>query len=269
MYRQLPGISTQTSSHTLRNNICRLGNPRDMAAASAHLRNYAVAEMIGLIGILDSHPKIKKRPTIQRGAAAFQQCLGTQDNHFSHVVPSNLLLNDLLMTSLFETATARNTVERIFGMGVMAPDNWAELNTFSQRPAEQNRADNISERFSTGDGLVAAFEKAARAAVDKGKWEGSGKHQHNRTSLIDYVDTFYQKVWQPEAIESYENALTHLGGKLVATAESGDSGASAKIKQRIEIVELQLERTISNPIRPVDAVRNVLAATQGETWKNA
>lgn len=265
--RSFPSATIQSNSHLLRNNICRLESPKIMAEVSGYLRNVAVGEILGLIGVLDSHPKIKGTPTIHRGAAAFQQCAGMRDNHFSHVAPSNLMINGAKITTLFTSRTGKAVVERIFGMGVMAPDNWAELNTYSIMPAEQNRADSLSERYSTGFGLVAALESTAALAAHDGKWDGTGKHQHNRTSLDDYVRHFYYKGWKPAATQAYEKALTHLSGQLAASDDSPNEDRSARLRQRIEIVDTQLALLESDSINLSETTRNILIATEAETWK--
>ena len=47
MPRLFPPNNVQVHSQRLRNEICRLANPVQMAEVSSHLRNFAVAEVIG------------------------------------------------------------------------------------------------------------------------------------------------------------------------------------------------------------------------------
>jgi hypothetical protein len=127
-----------------------MNEPKLMAEVSSHLRNYNVGETIALIGFLDSHPQIKKRPLFCRGKAVFQQARGTRTNPFAHVLPCNLLIDAHPMSSYFSTMPAKALIEGMFGMGKKAPDDWPALNTFSAAPREQNITDNIAERFSAG-----------------------------------------------------------------------------------------------------------------------
>jgi hypothetical protein len=265
--RQLDSSQVQKSVRHLNNFLCRHRTPTELAQVSSHRRNYSVAEMIAVLGQLDSHPTIKSRPTVARDAAAFQQMKGSTDNHFSHVAPCNILLNGRMLTTFFSTPKAQQMIRRIFGGGLLAPDNWNELGTFSQQPAEQNRTDCIVEKFKTSHGLVAAFESTLQAAAASGKWQGSGKHQHNRTSLIDFVEQFQRHVWRPAAEEAYETALTDLKGQLVAAKSSSAESRAKLLAQRIEIVEVQLLALVQNPINPSNATYNVLQDTAGEVWK--
>lgn len=267
MNRIFPPVTIQANSHSLRNNLCRLGTPKLQAEVSSHLRNFAVAEVIALIGILDSHPKIKGPPTIVRAGASFQQCSGTRDNPFCHVAPSSLLLNGTLMSSFFRSSRAQSAIARIYGMGVMAPDDWAELNAFDGVPAEQNRADNVSERYSTSSGLVAAFERTAANAARQGKWDASGTRRHNRSSLEDFVHLHYYRTWKPGAIEAYHASLTHLSGQLAAAIESGNAARTARLRQRIEVVHSQRAVLIEELISTSEATNNMLTATALESWK--
>jgi hypothetical protein len=249
------------------NFLCRQSSPQELARSSSHLRNYAVAEMIAVMGHLDSHPSIKSRPVVGRDGAKFQQMGGTNANHFSHVAPCNILLDGKLLTHYFATSKAQGMIERIFGMGVTAPEDWRQSGSFSHAPAEQNRTDCIVERFKTNDGLVAAFEATLRAAAASGKWQGTGAHQHNPSSLSDYVEHFQRIVWRPAAEEAYQTALTDLSGQLVTAKSSSADDRARVLEQRIEIVDAQLQDLIQNPIHPSEATFNVLRDTAGEVWK--
>ena len=267
LYRDFAPVSDQTSVHYLANVLCRKPTPGMMSATSSHLRNYGVAEIIGLVGTLDSHPSLKNRPVFSRGKAAFQQGQGTTQNHFSHVVPSNLLLNGKLLTTYFRTTRAESMVRRVLGMGVMAPDDWAELKSFELEPRQQNITDNIAERFAHNDGLVSAFESTVQAAAGSGRWDGSGKPNYNRSSLVDFVITHYTDTWTPQATEAYESALTRLGAQLTAAKKEGADERAARYRVRIGLVEAQLGVLQTETLNASGAVQNVLTATAGETWK--
>jgi hypothetical protein len=73
MARLFPPSDIQTHSQRLRNEICRLASPVQMAEVSSHLRNFAVAEVIGFIAMLDGHPKILARPAGKRPAWLFSR----------------------------------------------------------------------------------------------------------------------------------------------------------------------------------------------------
>ena len=266
-YRDFASVSDQTSVHYLANVLCRKPTPGMMSATSSHLRNFAVAEVIGLVGTLDSHPSLKKCPIFSRGKAAFQQGQGTTKNHFSHVAPSNLLLDGKLLTMYFGTIRAESMVRRVLGMGVMAPDDWADLQSFELEPRQQNITDNIAERFAHNDGLVCAFESTAQAAAHSGRWDGSGKPNHNPSSLVDFVITHYKNTWTPQATAAYESALTRLGAQLTDAQREGHDERAARYRVRIECVEAQLAVLQTETLNAAGAVRNVLAATIGETWK--
>ena len=64
-----------------------------MARVSSHLRNFAVAEIVGYIALLDGHPRILGQPIVETGPAQDQQAQGTVRNPFSHAIPSDMLLN--------------------------------------------------------------------------------------------------------------------------------------------------------------------------------
>ena len=265
--RQLGTTTTQRAVRDKINLLCRPTSPTTLAQQSSHRRNYSVAEMIAVLGQLDSHPSFKSRPTVARQGARFQQMSGRTDNHFAHVAPCNFLLIGKLLTEFFATSKAQEMIKRIFGGGVMAPDDWLRLGTFSHEPAEQNRTDCIVERYKSDDGLAAAFESTLRAAAASGKWQGSGVHQHNRSSLNDYVEQYQRTVWRPAAEEAYETALTDLSGQLVAARSSSSASRTRLLEQRIEIVEVQLQELVQNPINPSAASFNVLRDTAGEIWR--
>lgn len=249
------------------NAICPMSDPQRMAATSSHLRNFVVGEAIAMLGVLDSHPLIRKRPAIEKSKAIFQQARGTRMNPFAHVAPCTLLIDSKPMTNYFSTTSAKIAVERIFGMGLKAPDNWKELESFPISPQEHNIADNIAERFSSNDGLAAAFETTANQAVSKGRWDGSGKARLNSSALVDYVETHYQGFWRPLATRAYELALGHLEGQLTATRAEGNDEESAIVDARISVIQTQLDVLKTDTFNAGEVVRNVLAATEKELWQ--
>lgn len=267
MSRKMPPVSEQAASQSLRNNICRLESPEFQAKVSAHLRNCAVAEAIALVGMLDGHPRFKRAPAVGRGKAAFQQCKGTIDNPFCHVVPCNLLLDGEHISTFFTTPRAEAVVARIFGMGVMAPLDWAELNTFSVSPAQQNRADSIAERFGSGTGLVAAFEATASNAVGSCKWDGSGRGNHTRASLENLVRHHYGATWAPRAIEAYRNAIAYLSCRRAAAARAYDKQGMAVLGTRIGIGEVQRDFLLHGRVDFSEVINNVFVAAEMEGWR--
>ena len=266
MTRQQGSAETRANVQTLRNNLCRLGSPELMARVSGHLRNFAVAEIVATLGVLDSHPHIKGRPKVGVSGAAFQQTTGTHPNPFTHVAPSNLLLNEQNLTEFFNTRKARAHVERVFGMGVMAPTDWAESPAFLQNPGQLNKADHSVEHFGVDSGLVAAFEHTAAAALAVGTWNASSKHQHDASSLVEYVGAHYRQSWKPKAVVAYEQALSRMGTDLSLARNAGDDVRKARTQHRIDLVSLQLEELLTNTPSFSGAVENVLAATAEERW---
>jgi len=83
------------------------------------------------------------------------------------LVPCNLLLDGDTLLRYYRTQQATDYVRRVFGMGVMAPDDWEDMETFTFDPRQQNIVDNIAERFQLGDGLVDSFVSCVEEAVNK------------------------------------------------------------------------------------------------------
>ena len=266
MPRSFPPADVQAHSHRLRNEICRLATPVERAQVASHLRNFAVAEVIGFIAILDGHPRIVQRPTLQKAAAAFQQTKGARANPMTHAIPSNLLLNGDHLIRHFHSVEARKALERVFGMGTMAPADWETSGAFEQAPRENNVVDNLTERHRFNDGLVGAFEECGKAAVARGLWDGSGKRRHNLAALTQFIQNIYDSTWVPRARAAYNVARLHLATQLRETDPSM-SARTKLLEHRRTILDAQsrvLEREVA--ISP-EAARNVWKFTSGETWK--
>lgn len=265
MMRQQGSAEVKKQKTFLTDQLCRLSSPQLMARVSGHLRNCAVAEIIATLGVLDSHPRVKGRPRVSVAGAAFQQMTGTHTNPFTHVAPSNLLLNGKKLTEFFTSRKAQALVERVFGMGVMAPHDWSDLATFPLSPGQLNRADSTVERFGVDTGLVAAFEITA-AAVEPGTWDASSRRQHNASSLLDHAVTYYRGAWKPNAIMAYDHALTRMSTDLSLARKAGDGARQAAVQHRIELVDLQLTELRTNTPKIADLVQNVISATSDEQW---
>jgi hypothetical protein len=250
----------QLRTKFLRSTLCRLGTPNDMAAVSSHLRNYAVAETVGLLGTLDSHPKISAIPIIARTGAQFQQVHGTADNHFAHVAPSSLNLNGKPLHAMFSTQSARDHIERIFGMGVMAPPDWQSLGTYLQVPAVQNRTDVTAESHHSSGGLVAAFESMCQVAANSGRWLGNGKHQHNKTSLADYIEQNFNAVWKPAALAAYAGAQA----SIAARSSTGTTAA-----HQVSLLAVQLSTLRTARFDYGEIAQSVLDSTVNEQWNES
>jgi hypothetical protein len=267
MDRTFPSITDQSNSRILRNDICRLATPERMAEVSSHLRNFAVAEVIGVLGLLDGHPRLKGRPGVQRGPAAFQQVSGQRPNPLTHVAPSNLLLKGENLSAYMKAPRATALIERIFGMGVMAPDNWDALGSFDNEPVQLNITDNITEGFAKGNGLVAAFERTAAAAVAAGRWDGSGQRRHNLLTLPPFIEHLFHEVWKPGALAAYQAARGHLEVKLREAQAAKNKEREAKLRGRLKLVGIQTDLLRADTARLDEAARNVLAALAGERWR--
>ena len=265
MSRLFPPSNIQANSQRLRNEICRLATPAQMAEVSSHLRNFAVAEVIGFIALLDGHPAIAGTVAVQKGPAAFQQTKGTTSNPLAHAVPSDMLLNGDSLVDLYHSAEARNALERVFGMGVMAPDDWESQLLFQQTPRQNNIVDAIAERHHYGGGLVEAFKQCGESAVSKGRWDGTGKRRHDFASLTNFIAEIYQGTWVPRARAAYTGARSHFSAQIVL-ARNSSAQRLKLLEQRLEILEAQIgvfERETS--ISP-EAARNVWKFTAAETW---
>jgi len=236
-----------------------------MAEVSSHLRNFAVAETIGFIGMLDGHPRIIGQPTVQKGPARFQQAHGKTENPLAHAIPSDMLLNGDSLIGFYRSAEARTALERVFGMGVMAPEDWEKQTNFSFQPKQQNIVDTITERHQYGAGLVEAFKACGEAAVRRGIWDGCGKRRHDLNSLSKYVADIYRSTWVPGARSAYTRARSHFATQLVL-ARNADPQRLKTLEQRLDILEVQItvferETTISP-----EAAQNVWKFAAAETW---
>src|SRR5271165_1495392 len=136
MPRSFAPTTIQTNSYRLRNEICRLSDPIQMAEVSSHLRNFAVAEAIGFVALLDGHPGIVTRPAVQTARAQSQQAQGTAANPFTHAIPSDMLLDGARLVGFYRSDQARSALERVFGMGVMAPEDFEAQGTFPHGPVQ-------------------------------------------------------------------------------------------------------------------------------------
>lgn len=265
MIRSFPSAQLQQNSIRLRNEICRLGSPKLMAEVSSHLRNFAVAEVVGFIGMLDGHPGIHGAPAARKGPAAFQQVQGTTENPLAHAIPSDLLLQGKSLASFYKTEQARNALERVFGMGVMAPEDWEKAGSFTQDPRQNNVVDTIAERHHYSDGLVAAFEACAKAAVAEGSWCASGKRKHDLGSLDRFIAGIYEKAWVPAARLAYRSASLHF---TVQMQEVGTTNADRLkvLQQRLEIVQAQLQILEKEKKISPEAAKNVWKFAATENW---
>jgi hypothetical protein len=265
MARFFPPNNVQAASHQLRNEICRLSNPESMAEVSSHLRNFAVAEVIGFIAMLDGHPRIIGQPVVREGPARFQQARGKTENPLAHAIPSDMLLNGDSLVKLYRSAEARTALERVFGMGVMAPEDWEKQNTFAHEPRQLNVVDTISESHQYGAGLVEAFKACGEAAVRKGVWDGSGKRRHDLNSLTKFIAEIYGSTWVPGARSAYMRARSHFAAQL-ALARNSNPQRLRMLQQRCDILNAQFrvferETTISP-----EAAKNVWKFVAAETW---
>lgn len=265
MARSFPSSTIQGHSQRLRNEICRLATPLQMAEVSSHLRNFAVAEAAGFIALLDGHPAILGKPAVAKARAAFQQTQGTTANPLAHAIPSDMLLNGGSLAGFYHSEAARNALERVFGMGVMAPQDWEDQGTFPSQPRQNNIVDAIAERHHYGGGLVDAFKTCGEAAVANGVWDGSGKRRHDFSSLAPFIASIYENTWVPKAGAAYRAARAHLARQIAGAGDS-DPARRKVLEQRRDILDAQIavferERRIS-----MEAARNVWKFAAGEVW---
>jgi hypothetical protein len=237
-----------------------------MAEVSSHLRNFAVAEVIGFIALLDGHPKIIGAPTVQKARAAFQQAQGTAANPMTHAIPSDMLLNGDSLVNLYHTDEARRALQRAFGMGVMAPEDWENQAAFQHQPRENNIVDVIAERHRQGGGLVDAFRTAAEAAVAKGSWDGSGKRRHDLESSIRFITQVYSSTWVPHARAAYSAARSHFAAQLILARNSNPQRLNL-LEHRREILETQIRVFEKETNISPEAAKNVWKFAAAETWK--
>lgn len=266
MSRLFPTSTIQAHSQRLRNEICRLATPAEMARVSSHLRDFAVAEVIGFIALLDGHPRILGQPAVQKAPAKFQQVQGTTQNPLAHAIPSNMLLNGDNLVSFYSSAQARNALERTFGMGVMAPQDWEEQGAFPYAPRQNNVVDTRGEYHHYGGGLVDAFKACGEAAVTKGVWDGSGRRRHDLTSLTRFIAGIYESTWVPRARLAYLSARSHYAAQIADPKNSQPQRLSL-LKQRRDILEEQFAIFERETMISPEAARNVWKFAASETWK--
>jgi hypothetical protein len=256
----------QANSQKLRNQLCRLDSPIAMAKASSHMRNFAVAELVGYIAFLDGHPNIVGRPVVRTGPAQFQQARGTVDNPFAHVVPCAMLLNGDKLVDFYQSLQARQQLERAFGMGVMAPDDWAKQGTFKDgNPIQHNIVDSATEGHHRDRGLVAAFGQCGEAAVNRSVWDASGNRVHNLGSLGSFIDDIYGRIWIPAARSAYTAALSHYGAQL-SVARNTNPQRLKILELRRNISEAQYEAFEQDKHIAPEAALNIWKSTVAEKW---
>jgi len=236
-----------------------------MAEVSSHLRNFAVAEAIGFIGMLDGHPKITRTASVQKARAAFQQARGSAANPMAHAIPCDMLLNGDSLASLYRTDEARQALQRVFGMGVMAPDDWIRQEAFRHQPRQNNIVDSIVERHRYGGGLVDAFQTSGEGAVRKGIWDGSGKRRHDLQSLTRFIAEIYENTWVPNARAAYNGARSHFSVQI-ALARTSNTEEQQLLEHRTEVLETQIRVFEKETRVSPEAAKNVWKFASAETW---
>jgi hypothetical protein len=196
---------------------------------------------------------------------AFQQTKGTSLNPLAHASPSNILLNGDSLVAFYQSNEARNALQRVFGMGVMAPDDWEKLAPFQHSPHENNIVDAIAERHHYGGGLVEAFEACGAAAVEKGVWDGSGTRKHDVASLGKFIDSVYESTWVPRARAAYLAARSHFAAQLIAVHSAPPR--RRVLEQRRDILEAQIRVFEKETVISAEAARNVWKFAATEAWK--
>jgi hypothetical protein len=244
-----------------------------MASVSSHLRNYNSARLIGFLGILDSHPEIKGMPLVSTSPAKYQQTQGTTLNPFTHVTPCHLLLNKKDIKDFFNSTKAKSVIDTIFSMGVMAPNNWRDLDGFklneteNMKPSQVNIVDNLNEKYHHNDGLVNALVVTTSKAVKYGSWEASGVHQHNSSSLEDFIYQHYYYYWKPYALGAYAITSNNLQEKQQQAKKSNSQDQTDIIQQRIDIIDEQRKVLQEGTVNIKEIVRTLISDTVDEKWE--
>ncbi len=244
----------------------RFTTPQQMAEVSSHLRNFAVAEVIGFIAMLDGHPEIVGEPTAQKAAAGFQQTKGTAANPLAHAVPYKATrlspFNSIFETTLFSRGRCRKAGWSSQSCGAITPipnTRWRA----SRASAEW--LDAIAERHRYGDGLVKAFEACGEAAVERGAWDGSGERKHDLASLTTFIGAIYESTWVPRARAAYFAARSYFANQL-NVARSANSARLSVIEHRRDILEAQVRILENETAISPEAARNVWRFAATETW---
>ncbi len=176
-----------------------------------------------------------------------------------------MLLNGDSLVALYHSAEARDALQRVFGMGVMAPQDWEDQPAFLHRPRENNVVDAIAERHRYGDGLVKAFEACGEAAVERGAWDGSGERKHDLASLTTFIGAIYESTWVPRARAAYFAARSYFANQL-NVARSANSARLSVIEHRRDILEAQVRILENETAISPEAARNVWRFAATETW---
>ncbi len=265
MPRFLAPTNIQDNSSQLRNRLCPLRDPVEMAEVSSHLRDYAVAEVIGFVAMLDGHPGISRSSKVETGRAYFQQARGTKANPFTHAIPSDLLLNGERLIKFYRSIEARTQLERAFGMGVMAPEDWESSHAFPHHPRQSNVVDSVLERHRYGGGLVAAFRSCGEAAVSKGVWDGMGKRRHDLDSLVRFIADIYESTWVPLAGSAYAAALDHFSRQL-GTPTNKNPERRKTLEQRLVILRAQIRVFERETKASAEVAKSIWKFAAKESW---
>ncbi len=250
---------------TLRNSLCRLDDPQRLARVAAHLRNFGVTESVVFCTWLNGHKSIPVRPALSVHRALYQLGQGTVENPFAHVLPAHVALNRRSLPSYCETSRAVKGVQRILGMGVMAPQDWKK-GAFPYGPRQHNTVDWLVERHNSEDGSVAALARTLQVAVDFGTWDGSGVHPHGVSRLKQIAVEIVGGIWMPLATEFYSKTLLRLEAQraLEQTPER-----RVILEQRIQILQMQKDEHQKASVNQIveEATRNIVAVTVDEKWR--
>jgi hypothetical protein len=177
-----------------------------------------------------------------------------------------MLLNGETLVSFYQSLQARRQLERAFGMGVMAPDDWAKKGTFKDgSPIQHNIVDSATEGHHRDRGLVEAFRLCGEAAVTRSLWDGRGNRLHNLGSLQSFIGDIYGSIWIPAARSAYTAALSHYGTQLLL-ARNSDAQRLKVLELRRDLSETQYEAFEQDKRIAPEAALNVWKSTVAEKW---
>jgi hypothetical protein len=165
---------------------------------------------------------------------------------------------------LYQSPQARTALERVFGMGVMAPGDWATQTTFPYQPRQNNVVDAIAERHQCGAGLVDAFKVCGRC----GTKECVGRLRQ-AAARLGFVDEIHRRDL-PKHLGSSGQIGKHRGtfalrGAVTLTRNSGPQHLKT-LEQRREIVEVQIKLFERETSISPEAAKNVWKFALTETW---
>ena len=263
MPRQFEPAAVRERVQQLRNRICPIGSLSQQTRTAVHLQLGHAGELFGFIGRLDSHPLIAGKPSIKKTGAFHQSVSGTTANPAAHVLPCGVTLNGRSPADWFKGAAAKKELRRIFGLTLLAPEDYVLSGGYTSNPVVLNKLDSRLEGFRRRDGLASAMVRTIdRFAVDQGQWDGSGRVRRDDSLVIELIDASL-KAYRQTAIDVHQRVAVDLESDLKDGLPEADR---ARAIVSLDMVRERLNQFIHDRSDPRTIAKPVLDTTRGEPW---